>query len=379
MKKRLGKIPGERLRLMEVVYLIVFLLLPGLVRAYDSYMPNRFSICSDQNITKEYLDTDGRALCIGRGLCYNNRIPESPSMLWDVSFDLFYGQIYSIESDDLSNIGEDTHSLHGRYQDSMEQPQSRYVKVLDKKLHYLEAGKPGGIPMVFVHGNFASGKWFEPAMELLPESYHTFALDLPNFGRSDRTEEVSIDNYGKHVVDFIKQLELEGVILVGHSLGGAVVQNVMVRRPDLLSRVVLIDPAPPDGLKTPPEVYPFLDMYRSNRELLKKALIGTMPTRPVDEFTELLVDEALLMDPRCFTENARALEKYNYSEELKGIEIPVLVIVGRKDILITEEMARGFEKILHTVHVSVLENYGHSINVENPGLFVEMLLEFTSK
>jgi branched-chain amino acid transport system permease protein len=64
---------------------------------------------------------------------------------------------------------------------------------------------------------------------------------------------------------------------------------------------------------------------------------------------------------------------------LKGSEIPVLVIVGRKDILITEEMARGFEKILHTVHVSVLENYGHSINVENPGLFVEMLLEFTSK
>ncbi len=55
------------------------------------------------------------------------------------------------------------------------------------------------------------------------------------------------------------------------------------------------------------------------------------------------------------------------------------MIVGRKDILITEEMARGFEKILHTVHVSVLENYGHSINVENPGLFVEMLLEFTSK
>ena len=300
-------------------------------------------------------------------------------MLWDVSFDLFYGQIYSIESDDLSNIGEDTHSLHGRYQDSMEQPKSRYVKVLDKKIHYLEVGKPSGIPVVFVHGNFASGKWFEPAMEMLPESYHAFALDLPNFGRSDRTEEVSIDNYGKHVVDFIKQLELEGVILVGHSLGGAVVQNVMVRRPDLLSRVVLIDPAPPDGLKTPPEVYPFLDMYRNNRELLKKALIGTMPTRPVDEFTELLVDEALLMDPRCFTENARALEKYNYSEELKCIEIPFLVIVGRKDILITEEMARSFEKILHTVHVSVLENYGHSINVENPGLFVEMLLEFTSK
>ncbi|HQN28696.1 MAG TPA: alpha/beta hydrolase, partial [Mesotoga sp.] len=160
---------------------------------------------------------------------------------------------------------------------------------------------------------------------------------------------------------------------------GAVVQNVMVRRPDLLSRVVLIDPAPPDGLKTPPEVYPFLDMYRNNRELLKKALIGTMPTRPVDEFTDLLVDEALLMDPRCFTENARALEKYDYTQQLKGCEIPVLVIVGRKDMLITEEMARGFERIMHTVHVRVLEEYGHSINVENPGLFVDMLLEFTSK
>lgn len=365
---------------MEIVCLTVFLLLPSLICAYDSSSaPHRFSLYPNQNIAKECLDRDGGAFSIGWCLCYNNRIPESPRLVRDVPFDLSYGQIHSIERDDLSGSDGDTHSLHGRYQDSMEQPKSRYVKVLDKKIHYLEVGKPGGIPVVFVHGNFASGKWFEPAMEMLPESYHAFALDLPNFGRSDRTEEVSIDNYGKHVVDFIKQLELEGVILVGHSLGGAVVQNVMVRRPDLLSRVVLIDPAPPDGLKTPPEVYPFLDMYRNNRELLKKALIGTMPTRPVDEFTDLLVDEALLMDPRCFTENARALEKYDYTQQLKGCEIPVLVIVGRKDMLITEEMARGFERIMHTVHVRVLEEYGHSINVENPGLFVDMLLEFTSK
>ncbi|MDD2334083.1 MAG: alpha/beta hydrolase [Mesotoga sp.] len=252
-----------------------------------------------------------------------------------------------------------------------------YARIVDKKIFYLETVGSEGIPVVFVHGNFASSTWFEPSLEILPERFKGYAIDLPSFGRSDRLEEISIDNYANYVIDFILEMEADGVVLVGHSLGGAVAQSVVIKRPDLIDRVILVDPAPPDGLITPEEVYPYLEMYKGNRELLKKALMGVMPTRKEDDFLERLVDDALLMDEKCFVENARALDRYDFSDELKKTEVPHLVIVGKLDQIITEEMARRFEKLVKNIEVKVLQEYGHSVIVENTELFMEMFIDFT--
>mgnify|MGYP000930792425 CR=1 FL=1 len=258
----------------------------------------------------------------------------------------------------------------------MKKENEKCTTIFGKSIFYREGGDQNGIPVVFVHGNFASSKWFEPSLELLPKGYHGFAIDLPNFGRSDRTEEVSIANYGKVLVYFLRQLGLEGVVLIGHSLGGAVVQNVMVYRSDLISKVILVDPAPPDGLVTAAEVYPILDTYRNNRELLKKAIASVMPTRPADSFVDELVDEALLMNPACFVENAKALEEYNYTESLRGCEIPLLVFLGKLDFIVTEEMVRKFESIMPNVRIEILPDYGHSVVVENPSLFIDRVISF---
>lgn len=252
-----------------------------------------------------------------------------------------------------------------------------YARIVDKKIFYLETVGSEGIPVVFIHGNFASSTWFEPSLEILPHRFKGYAIDLPSFGRSDRLEEISIDNYANYVIDFILEMETDGVILVGHSLGGAVAQSVVIKRPDLIDRVVLVDPAPPDGLITPEEVYPYLEMYKGNRELLKKALMGVMPTRKEDDFLERLVDDALLMDEKCFVENARALEKYDFSDELKKTEVPHLIIVGKLDQIVSEEMARRFEKLVKNIEVKVLQKYGHSVIVENTELFMEMFIDFT--
>lgn len=252
----------------------------------------------------------------------------------------------------------------------------QYVRIVDKKIFYLETLGDEGIPVVFVHGNYGSSKWFEPALERLPDKYHGFALDMPNFGRSDRIDNVSIDTYADYVFKFMKELNLEKVNIVGHSLGGAVVQKVMIDHPEMISRTILIDPAPPSGLKTSPEVYAVLDLYKNNRDLLKKALIGIMPTRKIDKFVDELVDEALLMDGKCFELNARALEEYDYTEDIKSLDIPMLIFVGKKDILITESMAREFEKLNSKAKVKVLGDCGHSVNVEKPDFFIKELEDF---
>lgn len=101
-----------------------------------------------------------------------------------------------------------------------------------------------------------------------------------------------------------------------------------------------------------------------------------MPTRNIDKFTDELVDEALLMEGKCFELNARALEEYDYREEIKKLNIPLFVYVGKKDTLITENMAKEFEELNDKAKVKVLEDCGHSVNVEKPDFFVNELEAF---
>lgn len=251
-----------------------------------------------------------------------------------------------------------------------------YLDINGKKIFYVDSGNKLEKTILFIHGNFASWRWFKPTMDIMPKDFRMIALDLPNFGRSDRVDKVSIEEYSEYVANFIEKLDLKEVYVVAHSLGGAVAQKLVIDHPEKLRKVILIDPAPPSGLVTAPEVYAVLDLYKSNANLLKKALINVMPTRKVDNFTEKVVDDSLLMDPRCFTLNAKALEEYNYTEKLKETAIPILIFVGKKDIIVSEDMALEFSRLSKNAHVEVVEDCGHSVNVEKPEFFVGKLSEF---
>lgn len=258
----------------------------------------------------------------------------------------------------------------------MKKAEGEFVEVLGKRIHYVQKNGEAKKTILFVHGNFASWRWFKPALDNLPNEYHGVALDMPNFGQSEWLEEVKIDVYAQYVSEFMKKLNIDKAILVGHSLGGAVVQKMAIDNPKMVEKVLLIDPAPPSGYKTAPEVYAVLELYKSNADLLKKALIGTMPTRPVDRFTDQLVSDALMMKPECFVENARALEEYDYKKELSKLEIPFKILVGKLDLIITEEMAREFEKVMKNATVEIIPDCGHSVNVEKPDLFMQKLIDF---
>ncbi|KAF2956894.1 alpha/beta fold hydrolase [Marinitoga sp. 38H-ov] len=247
----------------------------------------------------------------------------------------------------------------------------KYIEINNKKICYYENGN--GKPVIMIHGNFASARWYQKVMDI--EGFHTYAIDLPNFGRSDRIEKCDIDIYADYVKMFMDKLNIEKAIIVGHSLGGAVVQSLSYRYPEKSEKMILIDSAPIDGLKTPEEYYPILDMYKGNKTLLREALKGIMPENKDDRLLDELTNEALLMKEECFTGNARALERINYIELAKNYKNKVLFIVGKKDLLITEEMAKKTIKYLNG-EIKVFDHIGHSIIVEDPELFKEVFVNF---
>jgi pimeloyl-ACP methyl ester carboxylesterase len=244
------------------------------------------------------------------------------------------------------------------------------------KLYYVESGK--GFPLLYVHGNTGSSRWFEKVMDF--PGARALAFDLPNFGRSSAAPSATeIDVYGDAIGGFIEALRLKDPVLVGHSLGGAAAISLAARRPELVKSLVLVDSAPPSGLVTPPEHIPLLAMMRTNRAVLSQALRGVTPTLKDEAFFESLVDDALLMAEPAWVGHAEALGKFDYRGRCSAFKKPVLVLWGRKDLIVNEAMARETAAAFPDARLEILEDVGHSVVAEDPQRFKKLLSDFLGR
>ncbi|MFO7730097.1 MAG: alpha/beta hydrolase [Spirochaetia bacterium] len=250
--------------------------------------------------------------------------------------------------------------------------ETQTVKVNGIEISYNTSGS--GLPLLYIHGNTGSKLWFEKVMNI--EGLRTIAPDMPNFGDSARLSTADIDEYADYIRNFILALKLSTPLpVVGHSLGGAVAISLALRNPEIASRLILVDSAPLDGLKTPEEHYPIIEQYKTDRNLLHQALQAVAPTMDDTGFLEKLVEQAMKMNPLAFAGNARALERFNYQGQGTQFDKPVLVIVGDKDVIISREMAQATADAFPKGELKVLEGIGHSVMVEDPNAFISLIKE----
>ncbi|PKL24332.1 MAG: alpha/beta hydrolase [Spirochaetae bacterium HGW-Spirochaetae-3] len=252
--------------------------------------------------------------------------------------------------------------------------EGKFVSVFGKKVYYVENGE--GAPVVYVHGNWGSSVWWSKVMAV--PGRRVIALDMPNFGRSDSLDVADIGVYAEYLGGFIDAIGLENADIVGHSLGGAVVMALIAARPEIAASVMLVDSAAPSGLVTPESHYAAFERFATNRDALRAGLKGAAPTITDMEFLDAITDDARLMARHAFVGNARALEKKTPVQRLSAFKGPVLVVWGRKDVIVNEDMARETAEAFARGRLEILDEIGHSVMAESPALFSRLLIDFLS-
>lgn len=239
------------------------------------------------------------------------------------------------------------------------------------EIFYREKGKEP--VLLYIHGNLGCHSWFDDVMDV--PGYWTIAPDMPNFGFSGRIESCEIESYADYMIGFLETLAGGPAVVAGHSLGGVVAQSMAVKRPDLVKKLVLIDSGSVKGLHTPEASYPVIEQYKVNYGLLGQALSYIMPGLKDENRKRGLIDMALLMSHHCYIGHARTLDNFDMTAEAEKLNLPVLVMRGAGDLLITQEMAdetaKAWKGRLH-----LFANSGHSPLVEVPGEFLATLKDF---
>ena len=111
------------------------------------------------------------------------------------------------------------------------------------RLAYEEVGS-GEPAIVFVHGWTCDRSHFAPQVARFAPAHRCVSVDLRGHGESDAPEQAyTIDGFADDVAWACDQLGVKDALLVGHSMGGAIVLAVAAKRPDLARAVAMLDPA----------------------------------------------------------------------------------------------------------------------------------------
>ena len=275
-------------------------------------------------------------------------------------------------------------------------------------IHYQQAGS-GPHLFVFVHGNFASWRWWKPIFDRLPADFRAVAPDLRGCGDTG-TGGATASSFGvpRLAADLellVQALDLPRFHLVGHSLGGAVALQFALQHGHRLRSLTLVSPAPAAGLAAMREGasrsaqmlrtvdpanaaamarlesgYRMQRAFGLNRLALRAALAEMMPGASLEkaEF-EALVNDAARMSPEALVGFLRALHEWNVEGELGRLRVPTLILAGGKDTLVPPAASEKTANLLPGARLVVWPQVGHSPQLERPDDFVQLLVAVTRR
>src|SRR3989449_10263687 len=112
----------------------------------------------------------------------------------------------------------------------------RSVVVDGRRVSYLTAGGSAAArAILLIHGSAVSAGYWINQLCSLGDAFQVAAIDLPGHGKSDPIPQASVEAYAETVGKFLEALGMDPVLVVGHSLGGAVAIALAARRPEAVA------------------------------------------------------------------------------------------------------------------------------------------------
>jgi len=102
-----------------------------------------------------------------------------------------------------------------------------------------------GFPLVLVHGFLGSSKMWEPQIDFFKDYYRVITPDLPGYGKSNKAKpHNSIQSIANLLLDCLEEKKIDKFYLLGHSMGGMIVQEMAKKNGDKISKLVCYSTGP---------------------------------------------------------------------------------------------------------------------------------------
>lgn len=238
---------------------------------------------------------------------------------------------------------------------------------------------------LFLHGNLASNRWWQPLLSHMPKTQNVsraICAEWRGCGLSDapRSEsELKPEVLSQDMSALIdSELERKSKInIVGHSTGGLIGTILACSNPQRISSLVLIDSVGPTGVKFEPDFLKLFDTMQSDKATCTQVLMSTVHGVDTNTFYfARLADDAYAMAEHNWRGVLNGLTGIDIREKLKKVTCPVLVLHGEHDAVCPKEDAKVYGDLLPNARYVELDGRGHCPIVEDPARVAFLLSEF---
>jgi pimeloyl-ACP methyl ester carboxylesterase len=240
-----------------------------------------------------------------------------------------------------------------------------------------------GFPLVLVHGFLGSSLMWEPQINYFKKNYRVLTPDLPGFGKSNKVESCSsIVSMAETIIKALKKKKIEKFYLLGHSMGGMVVQEIIKIIGEQIPKLICYGTGPIGEI---PGRFESMDQ---SREKLKK--MGLKITAQSIAKTWFVKEEKAKYFYLCSNaskatnlktaDNALvAMKNWNGLENLKNINNPTLIVWGNHDKSYNFNQIEILNKNIKNSEIKIFKGCAHNVHLEKTDEFNACIEFFLKK
>ena len=266
---------------------------------------------------------------------------------------------------------------------------NRFITIGETRFAYRELGLRGGVPLVLLNHWGAVLDNFDPRIvDGLAVSHHVIALEYRGIGLSGGSAPVTIGDMAQDAIDVIGELGFATIDLLGFSLGGFVAQDIAMKAPGLVRKLILTGTGPAGGTgiaRVGAVSWPLIIKAMLTLRDPKTYLFFTSTAngrRAARDFLARLKERKLDRDkspsPRAFLRQLAAIKAWGLQapQDLGRIHIPVLVANGDNDIMVPTSNSRDMARRIPHAELVIYEDAGHGGIFQYHTEFVPKALAF---
>jgi len=227
--------------------------------------------------------------------------------------------------------------------------------------------------LFFVHGAGGDASVWNAQVDYFRGKHFTYCIELPGHGRSGGSEKESILKYARWVrLAIEKGVPSKSLVLVGHSMGGAIALEIGTNPPEAVKGIVLIGAGAKLGVL--PAIFEMLeknpdDFFRT----MEKAAFGSNTSSAV---RERILNVMRKSPPSVIAKDFRACDRFDIRNRLQDIRFPALICCGEEDQLTPVKYSEYLQENLPASRLEVIPQAGHMAMAEQPEALNQALIAF---
>ena len=237
-----------------------------------------------------------------------------------------------------------------------------------------------GFPLVLVHGFLGSSETWEPQINFFKNHFRVIVPDLPGFGKSKEVKSHnSIQSIANLLLNFLEEKKIDKFYLLGHSMGGMIVQEIAKKSGNKISKLICYSTGPRGEM---PGRFETVDQSRDNLkknglEIMARNIAKTWFVKGENaKYFDICINAGKQASIETVDNALIAFKNWNGVDTLKNIKNKTLIVWGNKDKSYNLEQIKTLEKNIPNSSLIVFNNCAHNIHLEEPEKFNNTIKHF---